>query len=297
MNIFKVLASAPRDRFTENQVSAFLGWILNPYMDHGLGFEFLIKFLERIKADDKIIERLKMRITDKNENAEVKVFLEHELGEAIIDIVLVIDENYCVSIENKIYSSAASNEEQLKTQYRCLRNNDRHKSQEKTMVFLVPKEEGTQVEKEYNNLAVESPDTKIKITWADIASDIQSVLNKEQNCEISPLGDYLRHTLKAFTVFIKGNFRGYVEDKQRNGTSSPNPKADKGYLTFEQINADKGITFVGIAKGITGLYQMDAATLKVKSFQCTTGSQPNRFWIERDGFIETVKSRTNGGEI
>jgi hypothetical protein len=290
MNIFKVLASAPRDRFAENQVSAFLGWILNPYMDHGLGYEFLTQFLERIKAGDEIIERLKLSITDKNKNAEVKVFLEHELGEAIIDIVIIIDAQYCISIENKIYSFAASNEEQLKIQYECLRNDERHKDQKKIMVFLVPKEGGTLVENEYNNLAVEKPDTKIKITWADIACDIQDILNKEQNCEISPLNDYLRHTLKAFTVFVKGNFRGYVEDKQKS-RGTINPKADKGYLTFEQINTDKSITFVGIAGGLTGLYQMDMVKLKTNSFQCTTGTQPNRFWINREKFIEIVKSR------
>jgi len=64
MNIFKVLASAPRTNFSENQVSALLAWLLNPSMDHGLGYVFLLEFLERIIPDDEIIKRLKPSITD-----------------------------------------------------------------------------------------------------------------------------------------------------------------------------------------------------------------------------------------
>ena len=45
MNIFKTLASGSGS-INEPNVSAFLGYLLNPKEDHGLGDAFLKKFLE-----------------------------------------------------------------------------------------------------------------------------------------------------------------------------------------------------------------------------------------------------------
>jgi len=302
MNIFKILASAPRERFAENQVSAFLGWLLNPYMDHGLGYEFLLKFLNRIEAGDEIINRLKPHINGQDENSEVKVFLEYKAGDfkagealgAIIDIVLVIDDDYCVSIENKIYSVAATNETQLTTQYELLQKNENHAGQKITMVFLVPKEDRALTDKEFDNLKVSEPDKKFKVTWTDIADDIQNILDEEQKCKISPLNEYLRHTIKAFASFIHSGFRGYTEPKQRKNYGI-NPSADKGYLSFAQILEDRDVTFVGIKGGQKGLEQIEASQLKTKPFQCTTSEHaPNGQWISRDDFLGIVTKRRAG---
>jgi hypothetical protein len=286
MNVFKVIASAPRTNFAENQVSAFLGWMLNPYMDHGLGHEFLIKFLEKIGFSKEIIDRLRPNITGKNESVTIEVFLEHEVGDQIIDIVAVIDKESCIAIENKIVSTA-SKEEQLKMQYECLRKDDRHKKQKKIIVFLVPTKEGKLIEIEYTNLVVEAPDKKVKITWMDIAEIIRDILTREQNGAISPLTEYLRHTLKAFVVFANDGFKGYDTPKSEN--TSINPMADKGRLSFEEIKNDSAVTFVGVARGITGLCQMDVEKVKSSKFQCTTSrKKPNIFWLARERFIEMV---------
>jgi hypothetical protein len=288
MNIFKVIASAPRTKFAENQVSAFLGWILNPYMDHGLSHEFLIKFLEKIGVQKDIIVHLKPNITGKNESASIEVFFEYEAGDQIIDIVVIIDKKYCIAIENKI-ASTSSRGEQLKMQYECLVEDERHKDQEKTIVFLVPPKEGKPIEDEYRKLTVKSPDRKVKVTWKDIAEIIRDILTKEQNGEISPLTEYLRHTLKAFVVFANDEFKGYETPNSDNG--SMNPKADKGRLSFEEIKNDNTITFVGVARGITGLCQMDFENVKSSKFQCTTNREkPNNFWLTREYFIETVNA-------
>jgi hypothetical protein len=87
MNIFKVLASTPRSKFSENQTSAILAWLLNPYMDHGLGFEFLKIFLNGIGKED-IASTLQTRISGKKDNSgDVKVFLEYQAIDRYIDIV------------------------------------------------------------------------------------------------------------------------------------------------------------------------------------------------------------------
>jgi hypothetical protein len=292
MNIFKVLASAPRNRFSENQVSAMLAWLLNPYMDHGLGYEFLIKFLVRIGIDDEVIKRLKLSITDKNKNAEIKVYLEYEVGESIIDIVLVIDGKYYISIENKIYSDAAVNANQLKIQYECLKKRINEEEQAVVViVFLVPSEQGKLIEAEYGNLKTEEPDKQTKVTWDEISNYIQDILKMEENCEISPLGEYLRHTLKAFSVFIKSGFKGYNSEKQ-NVVAVINPKADKGYMSVTEIDNDKSVMYIGVARGYDGLTKIDFQELQKKKFQCTTEKEPpNQFWIERKLFLEYIRSK------
>ena len=53
MNIFKILASG-YGRTSETNVSAFLGYILNPKADHGLNAEFLKAFIQPlIKKETK----------------------------------------------------------------------------------------------------------------------------------------------------------------------------------------------------------------------------------------------------
>lgn len=47
MNVFKVLSSG-HGNVSETNISAFLGYLLNPKADHGLNAEFLKSFLEPV---------------------------------------------------------------------------------------------------------------------------------------------------------------------------------------------------------------------------------------------------------
>jgi hypothetical protein len=294
MNIFKVLASTPRDKFSENQTSAMLAWLLNPSMDHGLGSEFLTIFLRSIGINEEIIKKLTPKLSDKSGqggNTDVRVELEHDAGGRYIDIVLIIDK-YVISIENKIYSSSA-NEEQLPIQYENLKEKFQN-DEILIMVFLVPgklvpeKSDG-QIELEYNNLCVNSPDQKFKITWDAICAYIQEILDKDQKCEISPLNEYARQTLKAFSNFIKGGFKGIVYDEAKK-YNTMNPQADKGSRSIVEIENDASITFIGIRYGREGLKKINKDDLKNTAFQCTTSKiRPNPQWVTRDDFIIDIK--------
>ena len=55
MNIFKVLANGDGS-INEANVSAFLGYLLDPKADHALGSEFLKRFLEVISEDEESFE-------------------------------------------------------------------------------------------------------------------------------------------------------------------------------------------------------------------------------------------------
>ena len=291
MNIFKVIASAPRSRFSENQVSAILTWLLNPHMDHGLGYAFLLKFLERIEIEKEILDQLKISLSDKNENIKVEIYPEYEVSDplAIIDVMLIIGEKYYISIENKIYSKSASDEEQLKTQYEGLRK-EIEENQKVIIVFLIPEGQSELIETAYNNLKVKNPDKKFKITWTEIAKDIQDILEKEQKCEISPLGEYLRHTLKAFSAFITGGFKGYNSAKSKRLKDPEN--ANKGRKTYKEIHDDSEIRCIGIQWGENTLRRrMDVNELLTTEFWCSSNATPPRQWITKKKFLDIVESR------
>lgn len=131
MNIFKVLAQGD-GTINEPNVSAFLGYLLNPNEDHGLDSSFLEKFLQQHYLFCNELEKLsnnKIKKKDKNENSiidtldedyrfsskyEVKVFFEQafkgtkqnnnlpvsvppieknsELKKEVVDIILLVYE-------------------------------------------------------------------------------------------------------------------------------------------------------------------------------------------------------------
>lgn len=51
MNIFSVL-SMGKSRLHETSMSAMLGYLLDPYQDHGLGNKFLVGFLKIMPSNE-----------------------------------------------------------------------------------------------------------------------------------------------------------------------------------------------------------------------------------------------------
>ncbi len=49
MNIFKVLASGKKG-FPEETASALITWFMHPAMEHGLGYTFLARFIQKLSA-------------------------------------------------------------------------------------------------------------------------------------------------------------------------------------------------------------------------------------------------------
>ena len=60
MNIFKVLASG-KSSFQEEQASALIAWLLNPRMEHGLGYAFLTRFVDSIAITCPALESIKQQ--------------------------------------------------------------------------------------------------------------------------------------------------------------------------------------------------------------------------------------------
>lgn len=176
MNIFKVLASGKKS-FPEETASAVLAWLLNPQMDHGLGYEFLRKFLTglvnmlpkespaHVGLSGLIEEKLDLALrASAVAPADIRIELEKDVksvhGSAFIDLVMYVD-NFCFSIENKIYPTSAQDREQLLKQYEGIKEaHPQDRSIAHTVViFLVPRraeEDDARVTAEYDGLSLTS---------------------------------------------------------------------------------------------------------------------------------------------
>jgi len=321
MNIFKVLASN-KEGFRETEASAMLAWLLNPYMEHGLGFAFLRKFLWRVvKKDDKYraeLERVLRPVLrldrQKEDKLDFRMDLEYNVGGAFIDIVLKFnkdDKPYLVfSIENKIHESSAQDQQQLQKQYDGLWRKDEEcsKAEKRYIVFLVPSTDPTlaQVGGEFDTLETRDHDEKVNLGWRDdIRPIIQELLDEDdqrangarssdedQREDTAILHEYTRHTLKAFAAFIvegEEGFEGYpYEELLRKSGANPNTEAWKTYAAIASAGADND--WVGVQHGLSGLLRMDKGTLANYAFQYTSQDMKGkRNWLPRAVFVRIVQ--------
>lgn len=212
MNIFSVL-SMGKSRLHETGMSAMFAYLLNPNEDHGLGKVFLDSFLKESNNNGLYNEYI--------ENTTLKFQIDLEVSyrdnnvRNDIDIqIKILDNDYKelhrIIIENKIKSGAA-NPSQLSRYYKAVlndKNNDDEfelDASKLSVIFLTPKLSHKGLDDEFKNLDTTN---KTRMYWNSsdetetIVKLIQNILLLEQKADISPINEYMRHTLKAFTVFI-----------------------------------------------------------------------------------------------
>ena len=216
MNIFSAL-SMGKSRLHETSMSAMLAYLLNPSHDHGLGNKFLKSFLQLANKEDiytTYIEKIGTNQLRFDIDLEVQYFYNGKRND--IDVQIKIFDNnwnelHRIIIENKIKIGAA-NPEQLKQYYEAVindKNDDdvENISEDKlSVIFITPDSNNKNLEDEFKNLDIVR---KIWIYWNSSSDDkdsvvkiIQNILTQEQNGEISPINEYMRHTFKAFAYFI-----------------------------------------------------------------------------------------------
>lgn len=311
MNIFKVLVSGKKP-FLEEYASSFIAWLLNPSMGHGLGFAFLSRFIEDLASKNEEILQISNKLSPRlrtNEEEELKwaCHLEYNVETAFIDIVLHMDD-WIIAIENKIYPSSASDQDQLKREYEGLKKKQEHKKSKIGMVFLVLVDDNgvfhPLIDLEYSKLEVGQGDFKSIVTWQTFESSANSgtsypsvskiivnILEDESRGIIEPIPEYTRHTLKAFNQFIINNFSGYEFDSSASGGINP--------LTENQYKIEKlktlQVGFVGIKNGLSGLLQMDDKKLSSHKFQYSTADMlAKRQWLDIDTFNKVVDWKLHG---
>ena len=278
MNIFKVFASSKKS-FPEECMSALILWLLNPQMEHGLGYEFLQRFIQKLEEKDpkltslerRLVSQLRKSSQDKEGDqcgcedvlCDLETHVTSDTGEAFIDAVLEFSDTI-LAIENKIYTNSASDFTQLCREYDGLRNAaTRGKIKIKrriVLIFLVPGDVDVTSMDEWRHKPDVQDGDSIQIgTWKEndqgypsVYTLISELLRDEAGGRTEPIPEYTRHTLKALNAFICNDFQGYYYKNHKKPTSigGLNPLAEG----TENIQLLLGKTegYVGVRFGING---------------------------------------------
>lgn len=212
MNIFSVLSTG-KSNLHEPSISAMFAYLLNPNQDHGLGRKVINNFL-KLSNINKTYENF---IDDETIKFEIDLEVPYKYKNKRNDIdiqIKILDSSYNeihrIIIENKIKQGAA-NPKQLNSYYQAVikdKDNDDSfdlKEEDLSAIFLTPKP-NRGLKDEFYNLNIKN---KVWLYWNNekteeitIVKLIQNILKLEQEAKISPINEYMRHTLKAFTYYI-----------------------------------------------------------------------------------------------
>ena len=285
MNIFRVLASG--ETFSERLLSCFLGWLMHPKMDHGLGMLFIERFIKKVAGDNdpEIIRQLM-------ESDDLRCSLEEHVGIARIDIVYFFGD-YVIAIENKLYDGSVS-EGQLLREYTGLCR--RFPEKKIIVTYLVPYKSIKTI-KEYDSLTavVSPPHGSALVTWSETIQEIiDSILEDDVSKKIKPLSDDVKFTLESLSDFIENNFRGYdFIERSVSDTQSDYPR-----LTFNELK-EKTDGYVGVARGLPGLFRLTGDEIQRENgFQFDDSPDCTRqYWLPIDEFLAIAEHRINGSML
>jgi hypothetical protein len=310
MNIFKVFASAKKG-FQEEYASAILAWLLHPDLEHGLGFSFLSEFVAAVAVGHPplttIIPKLVPRLRSDGDQALVRSHhIEFFVPGAFVDVVVLLGD-WVLAIENKIFPTSVQ-EGQLKREYDGLRQHASLTGKHIGMLYLVPHDEGgplhPNIEKEFTDFRVQGSDFKQLVTWQandlqvagqgvpSVVAMIKDLMAKEAASEVTPITEYMRHTLKALCQFIADDFSGY-DFEPPDTTTGLNPRTEEQLNVTELATRTEG--FVGVKSSVAGLLKMKPEKLTDHPFQYTRSDMTGRNgWLPIDLFNQLVKWQQTG---
>lgn len=210
MNIFHVLSQG-KSRLHEPAISAMLGYLLGTHKDHGLGDSFLRAFLKLLVQQESTCS-LDSVLNQNFIDADVSLEEPYQLDGSRKDIDIQVsildrdkDEHWRIIIENKIKASAA-NPKQLSEYYNAILEDDEH-IKNLVMIFLTPTPASQALLDEFSSLTVRNGHHKAWLHWngeeASILTILQDILAMELKGDITPINEYMRHTLKAFTLHVR----------------------------------------------------------------------------------------------
>ena len=203
MNIFEILSQG-KGSVNEENISAFLAYLLNPNETHGLKDIFLKRFLTLIDNNLATDDTLQL-----NDILLEERFYNSKNDWCSLDITLrlnnLLKNNIFIAVENKIKNqSIKQNQLQNEIDYMCDYKEIKEYNKKK-IIFILPYEndEDKISDKVKFNLTKSQSDWECKIiTWNIILKILKDILYQENNSEISPLCEYVRHTIKSFILYM-----------------------------------------------------------------------------------------------
>lgn len=234
MNIFKILANGD-GTLKEANISAFIGYLLDPYENHGLGYEFLKRFLMLIDVDSKFY--------DYDYELEFEqAFKEQDGRKQIVDIVIACFPNQRRKSKESITFDSVQNERKLEKIYlienkitsnakKAEQLNKQSRSTELTLkiipdnifsIYLTP--DVPTYHSEYENSPLNN---KNHILWKhndssnesrknSVLNLLQEIILDESQGKIEAINEYTRHTIISFIKFIENDFKSGIQEKQEN---------------------------------------------------------------------------------
>lgn len=243
MNIFSVLQRG-NSSVREVTLTAWLSYLLDSNEDHGLSDRFFRYFIGELNSQINS-EFLTDYLHEKNKKYNYVVGVEQDISEkqdnsSKVDIRIAIteidgqgkealkDETLILYIENKVSPDSAGNN-QLLSYLECLENeNAKHKA----LCYLTPDEKiaGGKLTKEFNVITDPAAKSSISTCWlkwknfeeqqgGTVLKMLRDLLAEESCGQISPITDYIRHTIKAMCFFIDDNDN--FNEKPRSIRKSP----------------------------------------------------------------------------
>lgn len=222
MNIFKILASGDGS-IKEPNVSAFLGYLLDPNKEHGLK-DFLLRAVLNELIKENTISSLMINENIVNltndSNFKVEVELEKKVilnsgDQRDIDIVISIFEKteliFLLCIENKIRANSVT-KNQLNEQLEGIQKEFPNTTT--GFIYLTPAS-CQKCKKEYSEfITTHANIPATHLLWSSHIYDwMVDMLIEESKGEIEPIFEYSKYTIKAFMNFIKTDFQSYKEEK------------------------------------------------------------------------------------
>lgn len=240
MNIFKILANG-YGSVNENNISAFLGYLLDPNQDHGLGHEFLHKFLNKLDITPKDEDEFNTYIYDYQILFENNFTIEGEKSERVDIVILCLENNiqkgqnqlenilnsenpkvkHVFLIESKI-DPKSLNKDQVKRQYKSAISQFKDMKNKIYSIYLTPFDNEGKFIAEFDTYKNE-----IKVShlfWNkpnnSIVSILSEIIENENKGEIDILNEYSKSTIKSFIQFVENNFKSEKQDKKdkKDGT-------------------------------------------------------------------------------
>lgn len=237
MNIFKILAKGD-GKIDEANISSFLGYLLDPYQDHGLGFEFLSRFLELLDIVGFIPTKYDYEIFYE------QAFRESNEPKNIVDIVILCFESnygikkesfvksrinskkelrYIFLIENKI-SAKSIKKSQLKTQFDATKDELGIDEEKIFSIYITPEDEVFK-----NEFANYENSNKFHFLWYSkrwqnentMIGLLKKIVEEEAKGDIENLNSYTKTTLISFMHFIINGFKSNLQEtKERKNDGS-----------------------------------------------------------------------------
>lgn|GEM_PF-3731228 len=316
MNIFEILTSGDNG-LNEVHVSSVLGWLLDPYHDHGLGLEVLKRLVSNLfkdtPLDNEILgsEYSGVEMRDRR-RIDVKIMLEKEVycketnKNRSIDVFIKINNKFILAIENKIKVSSKEHgqvldeikglvDESLDADlnsyydpFNCFDIKDFY------FIYLVKQDNelgyaAKELENKFQNVCIKP------ISWTNsnknelsMSKILNEIINDAAQGMINPVPLETIFLLKSFIRFAENGFSYYL--------GSDDQEPDR--CSFNDLSNINQSYFVGFQGGIKALENNlnEAKTntdekerLLFKRPYKIVRNQPNDNWIRINDFLNIFK--------